>query len=97
RLRREGGGPQLIPATRKRRARRVAGFELGLLRQHQRISSTGATPMISRPDAITVAVASTRASRAAVSRASADTRNRRLASSFPLFQRPWKAAATSDR
>src|SRR5262245_37186482 len=77
-----------VPAARERGAGgRLLALRRRGLRQHQRISSTGSTPMISRPDAMIVAVAWTRARRAAVSAASVAIRNRKRALSLPLVQR----------
>src|SRR6185312_11099504 len=64
---------------------------------HQRISSTGSTPKIFSPDATTNATACTKASRAMVSSGASDMMKRRPESSFPLFHKPWKAAASSWR
>src|SRR5690606_29466026 len=63
--------------------------------RHQRISSTGSTPMTASPDAMTTATERASATRARVNSASPGTMNRRDSSSLPRFQKAWKAAARS--
>src|SRR5262249_52229727 len=70
-------------------------FGLPPFRRHHRISSTGSTPKIPRPEATVIEWARTRGSRAEVSAGSSASRKRKFASSFPLFHNAWKAAAKS--
>ena len=95
-----GGAKRQQPAPAPVRRRVAIGIgrvvDVALV-LHHRISSTGSTPMTWRPDAITVAVACTMASRASVSSPSPSMRKRRLASSRPLFHSAWKSDARSYR
>src|SRR5690606_19052621 len=69
--------------------------DLSIVPVAHRSSSTGVTPIIARPEAISNCTARTSARRARVSSASPSTMNRKLVSSLPLFHSAWKSEATS--